>query len=52
MSKIRHLIMAEDGSAVAELSLFVGLMVLTGVGFFCFSADRFRDVFQSSYRIK
>jgi hypothetical protein len=44
--------MSEDGGTLAEFSLFIGLVVLTGAGFFCFSAGQFRDVYQSSYQMK
>ena len=50
--KVQHLILGEAGSSVAELALFAGLLVLAGAGFFCFSANQFRDAFQSSYRMK
>jgi hypothetical protein len=46
----RRLMTEEDGGTLAEFSLFVGMMVLAGAGFFCFTAGQFRDVFQSSYR--
>jgi hypothetical protein len=46
------LILAEDGSTFAELSLFMGMLVIAGAGFFCFTAGQFRDVFQASYSIK
>ena len=47
-----NLILAEDGGTIAEFSLFMGMLVIAGAGFFCFTAGQFRDVFQSSYSIK
>lgn len=50
--RVWRLVTSEDGSTVAELSLFIGFVMLAGVGFFCFTAGQFRDVFQSSYQLK
>lgn len=52
MNTLLHLLREEDGSAIVETALFAGFLVAAGMGFFCFSAGQFRDVFQSSYQIK
>ncbi|MDB5101990.1 MAG: hypothetical protein JWM80_6411 [Cyanobacteria bacterium RYN_339] len=49
---LTSLIEAEDGGTVAEFSLFMGMLVIAGAGFFCFTAGQFREVFQSSYSMK
>jgi hypothetical protein len=49
---LTSLIAKEDGGTVAEFSLFMGMLVIAGAGFFCFTAGQFRDVFQASYSIK
>ena len=51
-TRIFNLIAAEDGGSMAEISLFFGMLVIAGAGFFCFTAGQFRDVYQSSYTIR
>jgi hypothetical protein len=42
-SKMRALVADEAGTGMAEISLFIGFVFLTGVGFVCFSAGQLID---------
>lgn len=46
--KMKDLILAEDGTTMAEFSLFVGFLFLAGAGFLYFSANQFRDAFMNA----
>lgn len=46
--KMIDLILAEDGTSIAEFSLFVGFLFLAGAGFLYFSANQFKDAFMNA----
>ncbi len=48
-SQLLKLLRSEDGTSVAEFSLFVGIMFLAAAGFIGFSATRFNEAVMTSY---
>jgi hypothetical protein len=43
--QLATLLVEEDGTSLAEISLFVGFLFLAGAGFLYFSASQFKEAF-------